>query len=565
MFHVFDNPIDPNKLPAWLTFAQSDSYKPFSGNWTRIYQQGVNAIETPDGEFKQFISAFPALVDLDDVDSLQDEDPYGRTRELEFSGGGRVGIPPTGHFWDDGTTQTFGTVELDRFLTSFRYNRPQLEPGFIGYYDLIEEGLGDYITYHTEDPVVRFSGDEWEEEIFDESSPQANNIQWMDIQTSYLLDYLDARDVALVIGYFESREVHHDSFDLDVDEELEVPVSVFDGPAVRSLKQVPVSPPYHLGELHWLCPILPTARDASVARRLEKNKQIEFITGDGNEISVGDLEAQSSHVPMDWVYFEMDVLEKYIDSPEGKVEWTTTEMGNIEYQDLTIATIFRNEEHEVVLFVDDLQKLPNHELPHWKVHNQTPIGQLPKDAHKTQILAEFVDQDDHPSYSTRVLNALDELSETFEETHGTPLVGDLDSSDEVEAVIMPARNDQDQLVDSMVALNKVLFERMETHLEDIKDFLPEDHAGEVNGTKSALYELAAYLFNDDKAGELLDPLNAVYGLRQHGAHRGTSEWKRAIEAAGLQRPVRDYRDAYAQIMTQTAESLETIKAGLAQD
>ena len=284
MFHVFDDPIDPNKLPAWLTFAQSDSYEPFSGNWTRIYQQGANAIETPDGEFKQFIGAFPALVDLDDVALLRGEDPYGRTRELEFSGGERVGRPPTGHFWDDGTPQTFGAVELDRFLTSFRYNRPQLEPGFIGYYDLIEEGLGNYITYHTEDPVVRFSGDEWEKEIFGESSLQANNVQWMNIQTSYLLDYLDARDVALVIGYFESREVHHDSFDLDVNEELEVPVSVFDGPAVRSLKHVPASPPYHLGELHWLCPILPTAKDASVARRLEKNKVIEFITGDGNEI-----------------------------------------------------------------------------------------------------------------------------------------------------------------------------------------------------------------------------------------------------------------------------------------
>lgn len=384
----------------------------------------------------------------------------------------------------------------------------------------------------------------------------------MNIQTSYLLDYLDVRNAALVIGYFESREVHHDSLDLDVDEELEIPVGVFEGPAVRSLKHVPVSSPYHLGELHWLCPILPTAKDASVTRRLEKNRQIEFITGDGNEVSVADLEAQSSHVSMDWVYFEMDVLEKYIDSPDGKVEWTTTEMGTIEYKDLTIASIFRNGEHEVVLFVDDLVKLPNHELPHWKVHNQTPIGHLPEDAHKTQILAEFVDQDDHPSYSTRVLNALDELSETFEETHGTPLVGNVDSSDGVEGVIMPARNDQDQLVDSMVALNKVLFERMEAHLEDIKNFLPEDRATEVNGTKSALYELAAHLLSDDEAGELLDPFNTVYGLRQHGAHRGTSEWKRAIEAAGLQRPVRDYRDAYAQIMTQTAESLEAIEAEL---
>ncbi|MFC7029226.1 hypothetical protein ACFQH8_20795 [Halomicroarcula sp. GCM10025710] len=312
------------------------------------------------------------------MDSLRDENPYGRTREPEFSGGERVGIPPTEYLWDDGTKQTFGAVELERFLTSFRYNRPQLEPGFIGYYDLIEEGLGDYITYHTKDPVVRFSGDEWEEKTFGDVSLRANNIQWMNIQTSYLLDYLDARDVALIIGYFESREVHHNGVNLDVEEELEVSVSVFDGPAVRSLKHVPVSPTYHLGELHWLCPILPTTQDASVARRLEENKQIEFITGDGNEISVSDLETQSSHVPMDWVYFEMDTLEKYIDSPKGKVEWTTTEMGTFEYQDLSIATIFRNEEHEVVLFVDDLQKLPTHERPHWKVHNQTPVGQLRK-------------------------------------------------------------------------------------------------------------------------------------------------------------------------------------------
>ena len=562
MFHVFDNPIDPDKLPAWLKFAKSDSYEPFSGNWTRIYQQGSTTIETPDGELKQYISALPALIDLDDVDSIRNEDPYGRMGELEFSGGGRVGTPPTGYRWDDGTTHIFGTVELNRFLTSFRYNRPQLEPGFIGYHDLVAEGLGDYVTYHTDEPVVQFSGDEWEAEVFGNSSA-VENIQWMNIQTSYLLDYLDVRNAALVIGYFESREVHLNSYTPDVDEESEVPVEVFDGSAVRSLKHVPAASPYYLGELHWLCPILPTTKDASVARRLEENKQIKFITGDGNEVSVADLEAQSSPA-MDWVYFEMDVLEKYIDSPEGKVEWDTSEMGTIEYQDLIISSIFRNEEHEIALYVDDLQKLPVRELPHWKVHNRTPVGSLPEDAYKTQILAEFVDPDDHPSYSSRVLDALDELSGTFEDIHGTPLVDELGPSDEIEPVIMPARNDQDQLLDSMVALNKVLFERLETHLEDIIDYLPEDRASNVNGTKSALYELAVYLFDEDEAEDLLDPLNAVYGLRQHGSHRGTSEWGRAIESAGLQRPVRDYRSAYVQIMTQTAESLEAIEAELNQ-
>lgn len=282
MFHQFDAPIDLDKLPLWLTFDQSDSYEPFNQNWTRIYQQGSNTIETPHGEFRQFFRALPALVDLDDIDTLCDEDPYGRVGELEFNGGGRVGTPPTGYHWDDGTTQTFGAVDVSRFLTSFRYNRPQLEPGFIGYFDLVDEGLGNYKTYHTDEPVVRFSGDNWENEVFGEPSSEVEDIHWMEIQTSYLLDYLDIRDVALVIGYFESREVHPDSFDFDVDEEYEVSVDVFDGPAVRSLKRVPVSPPYFLGELHWLCPVLPSSQDASVSRRLEENKQIKFVSGDGN-------------------------------------------------------------------------------------------------------------------------------------------------------------------------------------------------------------------------------------------------------------------------------------------
>jgi hypothetical protein len=156
------------------------------------------------------------------------------------------------------------------------------------------------------------------------------------------------------------------------------------------------------------------------------------------------------------------------------------------------------------------------------------------------------------------------LSETFEDVYGAPLVDELGPSDEVEPVIMPARNDQDHLVDSMVALNKVLFERMDAHLEDIRDSLPEERSDNVNGTKSAIYELAAYLFDEEEAQNLLDPLNAVYGLRQHGSHRGTSEWRRAIEAVDLQTPVRGYREAYVRIMTQTAESLEAIEEELSQ-
>jgi hypothetical protein len=259
----------------------------------------------------------------------------------------------------------------------------------------------------------------------------------------------------------------------------------------------------------------------------------------------------------------MGVLEKYIKSDDGTVEWTTAQMGDVEWQDLMIQGIFRNEEYEVVILLEDLKKIPASEVPHWKTHNITPQGGIPDHAITTYVEGKFVDEDGDSSYSSRVMNAVDALAKQFQSAHGSPMLGDLREDDPLEQVIMPARNEKDQLLDSMEALNQVLFERIEgNHIDNIRAYLPDERAEEVDGSKSALYELAVDLFDESKAAELLNPLNAVYDLRMARAHRGNSKWERAMDAIDASRPVRDYRGIYVQIMTQVAESIEEIEENL---
>ncbi|MCD2200811.1 hypothetical protein LPA44_13020 [Halobacterium sp. KA-4] len=140
------------------------------------------------------------------------------------------------------------------------------------------------------------------------------------------------------------------------------------------------------------------------------------------------------------------------------------------------------------------------------------------------------------------MTAIAALNETFEQAHGSPMLGELRESDPVDQVIMPARDEKDQLLDAMEALNEVLFERIDgDYIDNIRGYLPEERSDEVDGSKSALFEVAVHLFDRGRAAELLDPLNAVYDLRLDRAHRGNSKWQRAMDAVGISRPVRDYR------------------------
>jgi hypothetical protein len=262
----------------------------------------------------------------------------------------------------------------------------------------------------------------------------------------------------------------------------------------------------------------------------------------------------------DWVFFDMAVLEKYVESKEGSVNWGSRQCGQVSWKNKLSIRISRNSENEVVIFLDELKSIYDTEVPHWKSHNRRPSGEVPEEAIITGALGQFVESE---SYSNAVFNAIESLDNTFEQKHGTVLFSTVDDENTVEKVIMPTRNQRSHLLNSMDNLNKSFIEKIKK--ENILNTLPDKRKESVEGQKSALYELTAEMLGDSQANEIFKPINAVYDLRIVAAHRGQSKWAQAMESVDLDPSTKEYREIYIKIMTSLVDSLEAIEEGIKQD
>ncbi|MFC4248218.1 hypothetical protein ACFOZ7_14990, partial [Natribaculum luteum] len=250
-------------------------------------------------------------------------------------------------------------------------------------------------------------------------------------------------------------------------------------------------------------------------------------------------------------FFDMSVLEKYIQADDGHVNWWSRQGGDVAWKDIFSERVYRNDEFEVALLLDDLAHIPDQEIPHWKTHNIAPSGGIPEEGITNFVLGEFVDTE---SYSDQVLNAVTSLNEIVGEEYNKSIFEALEESDPTHLVIMPSRNEQDALLDSMDALNKVFFERIDT--ESIREILPEERKEDVEGSKSALFELAADHLGNEEAGEVFEPINGVYDLRVVADHRSaSSKWERGMDSFGISPDTANYREAYCNIMEQLSESI----------
>ena len=400
----------------------------------------------------------------------------------------------------------------------------------------------------------------------------------MDIQTGYLIDYLDARNAALVLVYFQSRSVRESTDGMEIEDEGWKKLEIQELPAKTLPRQLDgVYESYPHCELHWFYPISPTLSDRSAEGESEANRKLQFRTIDGNSFSPEDVEnhegfseaglkrpayrAESLQEAMsfyDWVFFDMEVLEKYIQSDDGHVNWWSEQGADVAWKDLFAERVYRNNELEIALLLDDLEFIPNRQIPHWKVHNIAPSGKIPEEGIMNFILAQSVDS---TSYSDRVLDAIDEINDKFEGKHGVRAFNPLEKSDPTHLLIMPARNERDTLLERMDALNKLFFERINT--DNIREALPEKRKGNINGSKSALFELTAEQIGEGDAIHVFEPINGCYDLRVAADHReATSKWERSMKSFELSPYTDEYREAYRDIMTQTAEALEVIHKSL---
>lgn len=573
MFSVLSTPPSQNDVTHWLEFEDAYSFSPIRGNWTRVYQSGDKSLETDYGRLRQVFNVQPVLVDLDDIDDFLEADPKSKAPRLIFSGGTPAWSSEHGDHWDDESTKTVNGVKASRFLTKFRHDAPRVEHGILSFHTLVEDGLRNFYSHETDAHVIRFDEEAWKSRA-EQSGFVVDNLLSMDIQTGYLLDYLDARNAALVLAYFQSRSLRESTISVDIDDDGWTELELQGFPAKRLSRYVDgLEERYPHIELHWFHAILPSSSTRSAEEEASHNRQIPFRTIRGDSYSPDDVEnqrgfeeaglrrpavgAESLEEAMsfyDWVFFDMSVLEKYIKSDDGHVNWWSRQGADIGWKDIFSERVYRNDEFEVALLLDDLAHIPDQEIPHWKTHNIAPSGSIPEEGIKNFILAEFVDSE---SYSDKVLNAISAINAAVEEKYGTSIFEPVDDTDPVHLVIMPARNERDALLDSMDALNKVFFERID--IDSIQDVLPPERVDNVTGSKSALFELTAKHLDEEAAGEIFSPINGVYDLRVVADHRGaTSKWDRGMQSFGMSPDVNDYREAYCNIMTQLEGSLTNI-------
>lgn len=305
----------------------------------------------------------------------------------------------------------------------------------------------------------------------------------------HLLDYLDERQCALIIAYFQSRKITDLNKDIKLETVEKSKLEHLDGPAIFDCRWIEEDT-YPMGEIHWFCPIFPDTYSGSASERQGENRDIKFQTYSGYEFSpkevlneegfqekgfdrpvtpTDDIDELLSNY--DWVFFDMAVLEKYVEAKDGSVSWDSRQLGQVNWKSKLSVSISRNSEHEVVLFLDELKSLYDTEVPHWKSYNRLPSGEIPEEVIISGAMGQFVDS---KSYSTEVFDAIDALDETFRELFGASLFAPIDNENTREKVIMPTRNQKTQFLDTMDNLNMAFLERINRN--EIIDALPKNAA-----------------------------------------------------------------------------------------
>jgi len=573
MYDLVEDADDIGDLNSWLAFEDRNRFDPIEDGWITVNRHGHHRAETSIGTVEQGFRIHAFLADEDDLDTVIDTDPFGEIGTFDFNPmayGSRRG---DGQYWEEDLTRDVDDTEAKRFVMDFRKDAPLPDTGFIEYHNLIEKEKRNFETYDTDETVVRFTDEKWEY-LSSQSSHfgLADTIRSLEVKAEFLKDYLKQRGCALVLAYFQSRDVRETQEDISLPDDDRESFTVCGGKAVRGVRRN--QPGY---EFHWFCPVraddIPYGREE---RLNEDRENLKFETKQGyrfskkeavNEegfqeagyrrpaIGAEDLEEAISF--FGWTYFEPEVLEKYKNDSRGSVsEWSRQGL-QVNWLDKMTLRAYRNDEDLILIIVDDLAKIPDEELSHWYHYNTSPAGEIPGEMITNYIEADWVDSE---SPSDAAINAVTELNEAFKAKYGVQLYRETGDGINADRMLSLPRNEKHELLNVMSEAHQVIVENLDRG--NLESQLPDDVLEDVEGKKSALFEFVKDLSDTSTAAEILDPINAVHDFRKEGSHMTVSSggWPRAVDVLGYTEDSEAYRDMYRDAMRQSAASLRDITA-----
>ncbi|WP_256403834.1 hypothetical protein [Halorubrum salinum] len=570
MYDLVEDSRDILEINPWLAFEDRDQFDPIDDGWITVYRTGHKTTDVGSEVVDQGFRVHCFLVDQEDLDAFSGIEPYGEIPKFDFypmAYGSRRGE----EYWEEDLTQCIDGREAKRFVMKFTKDAPLVDTGFVEYHKLVEREKRNFERYDTDEKVVRFPADKW-----NYLSSQSDHwglddtILSLEVRASFLKDYLQERGSALVLAYFQSRDVKSTEEDIQLPDEDRESFGILGGKATRGVRRT--MPGY---ELHWFCPIHPSDIPYSHEETLRESREnLKFETKQGYRFSkqeamredgfeeagyrrpaIGAEDVDEALNYFGWTFFDPEVLEKYRSDSRGSVsEWSRQGL-QIEWLDKMSLRAYRNDEDLIVIIVDDLAKIPDEEIPHWYQHNTSPRGEIPEEMITNYIKAEFVDSE---SPAQAVINAVTELDTAFQEAYGQRLYRETGEELDAERLMTLPRNEREALLDVMSKVDEVVVENLDKG--NLEAQLPDDvDEDDIEGEKSALWEFVRELSDTDKANEILTPINSVHDFRQEDSHRRvTGGWSRAVQAIGYPEDSTGFREIYRDTLRDTAASLREI-------
>lgn len=588
MYDIFTDLEEIDDVEAWLSFESVDP-EPIQGDWVHVHQLGRSSISLSPEQWDrvesdiseengrigtdtltltQSFNIQPCLVPLDALEVVLNADPTTALDDIDFSpmeyGRRRPGMgEEMESYWEEDLSTTVDGVEVARFVTNFQYEAPLIDTGFIEYHDLIEHEKRRFETIDSDEVVATYDTNRWETTVGLSGDESGHTIRCLRVQAPFLKEYLEERQCALVLGYIQRRSVNPGGIGTLPDDEREF--SVDRGTATLQLLPANMPMAGDSTRLYWTCPIRPDDIPESRTDRLASNRNLTFRTRDGVTVTKEGLDGGEAAAELgldrpatgpddyDYLHFEPSLLERYRTDSRGTVEEWSAQGLQVTWLDKWTVRLYRNGQEQLVLLVDDLQSVPDYELPHWNQHHVTPEGELPEELETNYIEADWVDTE---SPIGGVVAGMAEATDTFEAVYGCSLFSVDPPGIDLEPFITPTHARREELLRIMIDIDQILIETIEK--DHVEAQLPDDiDDNAIDGEKDALYELVQFLTNSERAGEVLAPFNAIHWFRNDRGHEGVDRWDDALTELGLEQTA-DIQTIYRVALRSTARSFHEL-------
>jgi hypothetical protein len=393
------------------------------------------------------------------------------------------------------------------------------------------------------------------------------------IRASYLLDYLCARSMGLVLRTFRSRRqvldsashinwpsnpyeercngdrwsgrvtaihegqgspfgdgyavLHMARKDVDYDDDVPVPgpptndaVTVKKWSGQFTGRQV-----YRIeGEL-WRSEWIPPAAKSPIVLRDSTPPPVRFITdATGTTQGRGTLMGDTR-----WLWFRPSVVNALLTFRASKLEWFTEDTGQVECSPGYGIQFGVNEAGLVNVFAKDVAALPDWQQRVWGGHNVGPDGKVSRELLMCQMAAKPAD--------TRAPEA--DLADAIAVLRAAILavIGDEAFRDHAEAAAIIAKTHRFRAVEAgglfelASNLTKLIAERIDA--SKIKATLKLPKEDQKLGSLKSLERLVASHVRETRARELLGTLFGIYDLRLADAHLSSSDVESGYARCGV--------------------------------